>query len=167
MLNNRRKRFLNLKPHKDIILGWKCIITVVLQIMDSAVSLGPSWARRGVSTSHAPGSRIKTCFREELWGTQMDLTTASTSYTSHCRIPVRDELFPALLKLDRQPHQTKYRKPFSLKQVWWGFQFFLCCCVRQSITCCRIYDSFCQPINVFTKFWAALLVFMLTAWKCH
>lgn len=74
----------------------------------------------------------------------MGVTTASTSYTSDCRIPVRDELFPALLKLDRQPCQTKYGKPFSLKQEWWGFHFFLCCCVRQSITCSSIYDSFCH-----------------------
>lgn len=129
--------------------------------MDSAVSLGESWARRGVSPSRAPGSRTKTCCREALWGTQMGLTTASTSYTSDCKIPVRDELFPALLKFNRQPRQTKYGKPFSLKQEWWGFHFFLCCCVRQSITCSSIYDSFCQPINVFKKFWAALLAFML------
>jgi len=31
------------------------IITVVFQITDSSVSLGMSWARRGVSTSPAPG----------------------------------------------------------------------------------------------------------------
>lgn len=71
----------------------------------------------------------------------MDLTTASTSCTSDCGIPVRDELFPALLKAEGKLCQTKHGKPFSLKQGRWGFHFFPWCCIQQSITCSSIYDS--------------------------
>lgn len=135
-------------------------ITVVLQIMDLLVFLGTPWARHGVSTSWTPRAVQKHTAETALWVTLMVLTTASISCTPDCRIRVGDELFPTLLKAEGQPRQTKHGTPFSLKQGRLGFHFFLCCCVRQSITCSSIYYSVCQTISVFNKFWAALLTFM-------
>lgn len=136
---------------------------MVLQIMDSAMSLGASWARCGVSTSRAPGSRTKTCCREELWDTQMGLTTASTSYTSDCRIPVRDELFPALLT---DSHARPNTGNLSHSKVV-GVSFF-------PLLLCKTKH------NLFPYLWLSLSAHQcvheilgssphiyVTVWKCH